>query len=52
VREYLKFGVSWVWVIDPVSRAGQVHGRNSVAAVEDRIFSTDRFSVDVSGAEL
>jgi Uma2 family endonuclease len=52
VREYLSFGASWVWVIDAVSRAGQVHGRNSVAAVEDRIFSTDLFSVDLSQAEV
>ena len=51
VREYLKFGVSWVWVIDPVSR-GQVHTGNSVAAVDDRIFSTDLFTVDLSLAEL
>jgi Uma2 family endonuclease len=51
VREYLNFGVNWVWVIDPVSRNGQVHGRNSVTAVEDRIFTTDRFSVDLSKAE-
>jgi Uma2 family endonuclease len=52
VREYLNFGVNWVWVIDPVSRAGQVHGRKTVASVEDRIFSTDRFSVDLSSAEF
>jgi Uma2 family endonuclease len=52
VREYLNFGVAWVWVIDPVSRAGQVHGRNGVVSVDDRIFSTDRFSVDLSGADL
>jgi Uma2 family endonuclease len=57
VREYLSFGVKWVWVIDalyrerPVSRAGQVHGPNSVTAVENRIFATDRFSVDLSLAE-
>jgi Uma2 family endonuclease len=52
VREYLNFGVIWVRVIDPASRAGQVHGPNGVANIEDRIFSTDRFSVDLSGAEL
>lgn len=52
VREYLSFGVNWVWVIDPVLRAGQVHNRNSVANIEDRIFSTDRFSVDLSNAEF
>jgi Uma2 family endonuclease len=52
VREYLSFGVSWVWVIDPVSRTGQVHGVNSVASVKDGLFSTDQFQVDVSGAEF
>jgi Uma2 family endonuclease len=52
VREYLQFGVAWVWVIDPVSLAGQVHSQNSVVNVEDRIFSTDRFSVDLSQAEF
>jgi len=52
VREYLNFGVTWVWVIDPASRTGQVHGPNGVANVEDLIFSTDRFSVDLSTADL
>jgi Uma2 family endonuclease len=51
VREYLSFGVSWVWVIDPVSRTGQVHTVNSVAGVRDKVFSTDQFQVDVSGVE-
>ena len=52
VREYLNFDVKWIWVIDPVSRRGQVHSRNSVASVEDSIFSTDLFSVDLSRAEF
>ena len=52
VREYLSFGVKWVWVIDPVSRSGQGHGNNSVASVDDGIFSTDLFSVDLSRAEF
>jgi len=52
VREYLNFGVAWVWAIDPVSLSGQVHSRNSVVSVEGRIFSTDRFSVDLSTAEF
>jgi Uma2 family endonuclease len=49
---YLNFGVTWVWVIDPASRTGQVHGPNGVANIEDRVFSTDRFSVDLSIADL
>jgi Uma2 family endonuclease len=52
VREYLAFGVKWVWVIDPVSRSGEVHGGNSVSRAEDSIFSTDLFSVDLSRAEF
>jgi Uma2 family endonuclease len=52
VREYLDFGVAWVWVIDPVSLAGQAHSQNGVASVQGRIFSTDRFSVDLSKAEF
>ena len=52
VREYLHFGVDWVWVVDPVSLTGQVHSQNGIVSVEDRIFSTDRFSVDISKAEF
>jgi Uma2 family endonuclease len=52
VREYLHFGVAWVWVIDPVSLTGQVHSGNGVVSIEDRIFSTDRFSIDLSNAEI
>jgi Uma2 family endonuclease len=51
VREYLSFGVEWVWVIDPVSLAGQVHSRTSAANIENKIFSTDKFSLDISGVE-
>jgi Uma2 family endonuclease len=52
VREYLFFGVAWVWVIDPVSLSGQVHSRNGAVDVADRIFSTGRFSIDLSKAEF
>ncbi len=51
VRVYLNFGVAWVWVIDPVSLAGQVHSRNGATNIIDCVFSTDRFSVDISRAE-
>lgn len=52
VREYLAFGVNWVWVIDPVALSAQVHSTTSVANVEDRIFFTDQFSVDLSNVEF
>ncbi|HWF09870.1 MAG TPA: Uma2 family endonuclease [Bryobacteraceae bacterium] len=51
VREYLQFGVEWVWVIDPVSRSGQVHSRSGVAYVEGA-FSTDRFEIDLTKADI
>ncbi len=52
VREYLNFGVEWVWVIDPVALSGMVHSRSGVTNVEDRLFSTARFSIDLSGVEF
>ena len=52
VREYVKFGVSWVWAVDPVSLTGQVHSQNGVVRVDDGIFSTGQFSVDLSKAEF
>ena len=50
VREYVAFGVKWVWVIDPVSLAGRVYGVDS-AVEADRVFSTPLFLVDLSQAD-
>jgi Uma2 family endonuclease len=52
VREYLKFGVAWVWVIDPVTRTGQTHSQSRISAVENGIFSTDRFEIDLGEARM
>jgi len=52
VREYLSFGVQWVWVIDPTTCTGQIHSRNRVTTVEDKIFSTDRFQVNLADVEF
>jgi Uma2 family endonuclease len=52
IREYKAFGVNWVWVIDPVTRAGQVHGPDSAKTIENGIFFTDRFEVDLTAAEV
>ena len=52
VREYLAFGVAWIWVIEPVTRTGQIHSRQTVTAVGDGIFSTDRFRLDLTAAEM
>jgi Uma2 family endonuclease len=48
VREYLSFGVEWVWIIDPVTCAGEIHTQAGVSRVEDRVFTTDRFRADLA----
>jgi Uma2 family endonuclease len=50
--EYLNFGVEWVWVIDPESLSGQVYCRTGAMDVGNGIFSTERFSLDLSGVEF
>lgn len=52
IREYLNFGAQWVWMIDPASLSGQIHSQTDGVNVEDRIFLTDRFSVDLSKVEF
>jgi len=51
VREYLAFGVEFVWAIDPSTRNGQIHSQTGMSPVEDRIFATDRFQIDLSEVE-
>jgi hypothetical protein len=52
VREYLAFGVAWIWVIDPVTRTGQIHGPGGITAIENKVFFTDRFEIDLAAAEV
>jgi Uma2 family endonuclease len=47
VREYLAFGVEWVWVIDPVTRNGEIHSQTGIAAVENRIFTAGQIEDDL-----
>jgi Uma2 family endonuclease len=47
VHEYLQFGVPWVWVIDPLTRAGRIHTPTGITAVESGKFFTNRFEVDL-----
>ena len=48
VREYLAFGVEWVWVIDPDTCSGQIHTATGVSSVQNRIFATDRLEIDLA----
>ena len=52
VAEYLAWGVGWVWIIDPSTCTGQTHTRDRILRVEDGVFSTDFFEIDLSAAEL
>lgn len=52
VREYLQFGVSWVWVIDPVTRTGQVHTTAQITAVDNGKFFTDQFEIDLAAVRM
>lgn len=52
LREFPALGVEWVWVIDPSTCTGQIHTRAGVSRVEDGVFSTDLFEIDLSAAEL
>jgi Uma2 family endonuclease len=45
------FGVEWVWVIAPVICTGSIHSQTGMSPVEDRIFATDRFQIDLSEVE-
>lgn len=52
VRDYLDFGVPWVWVIDPVTCNGQIHTRGEIVSVQDKVFSTDLFRIDLAQADI
>ena len=52
IREYLAFGVEWIWVIDPVTCNGQIHTSEGVSGVENHIFTSGRCQVDLGAPRL
>ena len=48
VHEYLAFGVKYVWVIDPVTRTGEIHTRSGIQRVDNGRFHAGEIAVDVS----
>jgi Uma2 family endonuclease len=52
IRDYLDFGVRYVWLIDPISRLTFVHTPGSVEQVQDGILSTKDPDISVSLRDL
>lgn len=48
IREYLDFGVEYVWVVDPVKKNGEIHTRDSILAVRDGRFRAGEIEIDVT----
>lgn len=47
VREYLAFGVSYTWLIDPITLEGEIYSSSSVIRVEHGVFSAGPIVVDL-----
>ncbi len=50
VNEYLRFGVLYVWVIDPESLTGEVYTNEGIVRVDDGVFRAGQFEVDIREA--
>jgi len=48
IDEYLDFGVSYVWVIDPMALSGEMHTPRGIERVRDGRFRADRFEIDLA----
>jgi Uma2 family endonuclease len=51
IDEYLDFGVEYVWVIDPVTRRGEVYTRGGIERVRDGKFRAGALVVDLNELE-
>jgi Uma2 family endonuclease len=49
VHEYLSFGVQFVWVIEPVTRTGEIHTSSGIERVDNGRFHAGEIEVDLSG---
>lgn len=45
VDEYLRFGVRYVWVIDPESFTGEIYTSEGIVRVDDGVFRADQIEV-------
>ncbi len=47
IEEHLSFGVTYVWIVDPVSFQGEIHARDGIQRVEDGLFRAGAIEVDL-----
>ncbi len=52
IDDYLRFGVKYVWVINPASRRGFVYTRDGIAEAKDGVLRTANPAIEVSIGEL
>jgi Uma2 family endonuclease len=48
VREYLAFGVAYVWVVDPNTGNGEIHSPDSIERVENGRFQAGEIGVELA----
>lgn len=48
IREYLAFGVAYVWIVDPETGTGEVHSPEGTERVENGRFRAGEIEVDVA----
>jgi Uma2 family endonuclease len=47
IDDYLKFGVSYVWVINPVNRRAWVYSAEGIREIKDGVLRTDNPSIEL-----
>lgn len=52
IDDYLEFGVSYVWVIDPTTRVATVHTRQGITEIKDGVLSTAKPDIRVVLSDL
>jgi Uma2 family endonuclease len=52
IDDYLKFGVPYVWIINPASRRVFTHDANGIREVKDGVLRTKNPAIEVSLAEV
>jgi Uma2 family endonuclease len=52
IGDYLKFGVQFVWVIDPDSRRGEIDTSGEMHEARDAVMRTSNPSIEISLADI